>query len=245
MGLFQEYYSISRPLTGDAKIKELALSEWGNAPTEMEKGRLYWKVESDVLNLYRDEGGASGDKICSGSINATTDACTLAAEGSFNINGTCIVEHTTGEDSSGNIIVTYAVEDDLKSVVKKLSTFLDTSSQWEGGTRFEKALREAKEELDDLLIPHIGREIITRSDGELDLTLIAKPRQLARVHAFLTASLLFENSGTFSEPDVERAKLKKRSAMELLKSKEIILDVNNDDVIDGGKRASSGIMIRG
>ena len=242
---FDEYYSISRPLTGDAKIKNLALTGWGNAPTKMELGRIYWKSDtSNVLQLYTTELNRDADasEIAFGSISG--ELVTLAAANSSGISGTATVVHTAGTAATGNIQVTYAVEDDIESEVANLSSLLDGSSLWEGVARFEKPLRESKLELDQMLIAKLHDQLYTRADGVYDLTAISNSRMLARVHAKLTAAYLFNQRAVHKADYGDMVDRWRAQAIQMLDSLKIIIDRDNNDIVDGYANVTTGRMFR-
>lgn len=243
--LFDEYYSISRPMTGDAKIKNLALTGWGNAPTKMELGRIYWKSDtSNVLQLYTTELNRDADasEIAFGTISG--ELVTLAAANSSGISGTATVVHTAGTAATGTIQVTYAVEADLLSEVANLTSLLDGSSQWEGVARFEKPLRESKLELDQMLIAKLHDQLFTRSDGAYDLTAISNSRMLARIHAKLAAAYLFNQRAVFTPEYGEMIDRWRSTAGEMLDNLKIIIDRENDDTIDTYANVTTGRMRR-
>ena len=247
MALFAEDYTISAPRTGDARIRNLALIGWGNAlATVSEAGRLYWSVTvGNVLELYKREGRAAADLAASGSIHATTDAVTLAQANNSGLSGSATVVHTAGRASSGEMILSYADEPELTVEVQHLTSLLDGSSQWEGGRRFEKALKESKRLLDAALLGQLHVRLARTPEHLPDLAAIAQPRQLAQVHAKLAAALLFEHRGVHAPVNYERAEHKRRDAMDMLKSIALVLDLDNNDIADESRALSTGVVRRG
>lgn len=247
MALFAEDYTISVARSGDASIRNLALTGWGNAlATVSEAGRLYWSVTSgNTLELYRNEARAAGDLVASGAINASTHAVTLAQANSSGLSGSATVVHTSGLAANGEVILSYADEPELASELQHLTSLLDGSSQWEGGRRFEKALRQAKRTLDAALIGQLQHRLPRTAAHLPDLSAIAQPRQLAEVHAKLTASLLFEQRGVHAPINYERAERKRRDAHDLLKNIALALDLDNNDSVDDRPSLSSGSVRRG
>lgn len=252
MAIYHEGYTISRPRTGDAKIKRLVLTGWGNDPSEtggeksLEGGRCYWVVTAaNVLDIYNGEDTSNDTKIMSGSIDANTDEVVLAAQNVSGISGTCLVEHTAGTASSGEIIVTYAYEADIKLYVPSLASLLDGSSQWEGGARFEKAMLQAKELIDEALIAKLRPRFIAKASGVPDLSAIASPRQLAKVHAMKTAAILLFNHAGVDPSSLDRAESLDRMADRALKTLEIDIDTGNDDIVDESVPLSSSLIVRG
>ena len=248
MALFREDYSISPARTGDAVVSRLVLTGWSNAPAKLEDGRLYYTVTTaspGVLDLYLDEAKAASDKVATGSIDNTTDKVTLAAANASGITGSAIVVHTVGTEATGEIIVTYAFEDELRTYLKNVTALLDGSSQWEGGVRFESALKIAKRKLDDSLLSRLNRVLPHLADGRHDLSVIAAPGQLAEVHALMTVVILLRNAAASDPTKLDLASDYNKQAKSELDLLKIHLDVDNDDQVDASVYANVGTIIRG
>lgn len=233
MAVYAEPYSISPARTGDAVLRDLNLTGWGNAPTFMEQGRLYWKVTSNgassTLKLYREEALAAGDEVATSStftISSTAFVTvTLAQANSSGLSGSCRVR--AGATSTGDCIITYAVEDDLKRVTHDLTSLL-SSSQWEGVARFEGALRQAKQEIDGW----IRDGFPVKASGERDISGLAAPRELAMTHAYLTTSILMENRVNLAPEKAELVTFWRKRAKESFAAIKPSLDFTLDDVMD-------------
>lgn len=195
-----EVYTISPPRTGDAVISRLVLTGWSNAlHTWSEDGRMYWVVTAgDALELYRADGAAAGDLVASGTISS--GVVTLSQGNSSGISGSARVSHTSGTAASGEIIVSYATEQDLEAVLHSATSLL-SSSQWAGQTRFEEAFRAAKRELDSWLPGKVAAQSRVNSSYQFDRSVIASPRQLADVHAHLTAWKIMDRMASIEGRD--------------------------------------------
>ena len=244
MSLAHDEYTISAPRTGDARIYDLALTGWGNALASVsDNGRLYWDVATDgALTFYSDEGRASGDAVCAGAI--TSGAATLTAENASGVTGTASVAFTLGTASTGEVIVSYADEPDLLTVMADATTLLDGSSLWNGVARFELAFRTAKDDLDKMLVANQRTRLQRKSTNEFDLSSIAKPRELARVHAYLVAAVLQEQRSGYKDFYREDADRLRKRASELLAGVTLSLDYQNDDTVDTASRMGTLKVVR-
>jgi len=235
MALYDEPYTISPPRTGDARLHRLVLTGWSNTIlTWSDQGRMYWKVTTgNVLELFRHPGLASGDRVCYGTVSS--GAVTLAQDNSSGISGSARVTHTSATESTGEVIVTYAGEVDLEAVCHSIAGLL-TSSQWAGVTRFEEAFRQAKEELDRWIPSKLGSKRVYRTDtNELDLSVVAKPRQLAKVHAHLTAWVVMERLASINgreSNEAMEASHQFRHAQRVWETVELALNTDNDSSQD-------------
>lgn len=245
MALYEDAYTISAPRTGTTKIKDLSLSGWSNNSTWLEHGRLYWKkTTGDDLEFYRDEGYASGDKIVSGSINADGSVDLSTDPNGSGISGSAFVDHDTGEESTGEIIVTYCYEDDLKTLERDLLDFLDESNQFLGATRFEQSLRAGKSAIDRQLRVSLKEKFRRKNSNEVDLAGVAKPRQLAEAHARYTLYYIFLAVNNGDEQLMTLAELHRKEANKALDVSGLEIDYNNDDVIDRSAPATGGRLTR-
>ena len=244
-GTFAEDYSISRARTGDAKINKLVLTGWSkNQATFTEQGRLYWIVTTgNVLELYRKEDKAAADLIATGSI--ADDLVTLTASNSSGITGSAEVIHTDGDESTGEIIISYANEDDLERALKNSKAFFDKTQKWADEPRFEAAFKEAKNELDDWIVGKLSTRLQLRKSLDYDLAGLAQPRQFSRIHALLTASHLLAAQGTLRADYAIMAKDKRDAARDRFKGIIILLDQFNDDTIEDKVSGASTTLTRG
>lgn len=242
MALFEDVYTISLPRSGNAVIKNLTLTGWSNKPTSLELGRIYWiKTTADDLEFYKEE--SLTNMISEGAI-AGSGKATMLDVNSSDISGVAYVNHTSGEESTGEIIVTYCYEDDVLLFERDLLDHLDSSNQFLGSARFEQPLKAAKHKVDEVLKSSLRPYFRKRSNGEVDLGAITKPRQLAeaQAHYAMYYILMAVNNG-----DVDIMNLAKHHKSEARKSIDIVqleLDFDGDDVIDSAPAASGGRFTR-
>lgn len=244
MSLLDDAYTISAPRVGDARIRKLVLTGWCANYISTEQGRLYWRVNtSDELELFKDESYAVAELVCSGAVNAD-DTVTLNENNSSGISGNALVTHTDGTLATGEVILTYASELDLLQYNKCATDFLDTNGQFNGEDRFENLLKRAKTHVDKQLIGKLSPFFRRKGTLEVDLSAIAKPRQLSEVHALYALHLLYltENSGDL-ELDSYAKKYEDKSG-KLLGLTQIEFDHENDDVINDQRSASGSRMTR-
>lgn len=252
MALFSEDYSISDPRTGDAQVRKLAVTGWSNVLlTKTEHGRLYWKVTtsgaSSTLKFYLDEAKASGDEVMTGTFTVNADAfvaVTLSASNSSGLTGTAVVKGLDSATSTGDVIISYAEETDLARELKDLTSLL-TSAQWEGGTRFESALKQTKRDLDMRLTSMLRTRFKKKTTNEIQLADIARPRDLAQVHALYCCALLMYNRAGNDPQKIDIANNYTTRANDLLKSVALAIDFDNDDVVDSTPALGSSVLIRG
>jgi len=244
VALLDEPYTISPPRTGDAVISKLALTGWSaTMQTWSEDGRMYWSISTgNVLSLYRHPDRGSGDRVCYGTISS--DLVTLAQDNTSGISGTARVVHTDATAATGEIIVSYATEQDLEAVLHSASTFL-SSSQWAGQTRFEEAFRSAKRELDRWLPAKLGNASTVKSGSyDTDLSVIAKPRQLAEVHANLAAWKVLQRMASLDSEEQAIADRFFREAKRIFGDVRLDVDYGNDGVIDAKPEGGFVTLVR-
>jgi hypothetical protein len=254
MALYDEDYSISAARTGDAVLRNLVLTGWGAAPTMMEQGRLYWRVTangaSSTLKLYRSGvnaagNWASGDEMATGTFTIDADnfvSVTLSQANTSGLSGTCRVR--AGENSRGDVVITYADEQDIKRLLHDSASLL-SSSQFEGETRFEGVARQAKRLIDMWLRSAHGTSFQRKVTGEIQLADLAMPRQLAIPHSQLCVKILFENRMGHAPEFMEQAKYWGRLALDTFEATAPSLDFFKDDILDGRLRSSTVPLTRG
>ncbi len=245
MALLDDPYTISPPRTGDAVISRLVLTGWSNSlQTWSEDGRLYWTVSTgNVLSLYRHPDKGSGDRVCYGTVSS--ELVTLAQDNSSGISGTARVVHTSGTEATGEIIVSYATEQDLEAVLHSATSFL-SSSNWAGQTRFEEAFRSAKRELDRWLPSKLANSgALKQGTNELDLSIVSKPRQLAEVHANLTAWKVLQRMASLDAEEREIADRFFKEAKRIFADVRLDVDYTKDNVVDAAPQGGFISLIRG
>ena len=232
MPLLVDIYTVSGPRTGDAIIKDLELSGWDANYNNLEQGRLYWRVNtSDELELFKDEGYASADLVCSGPITAG-DTVTLAENNSSGISGSARVGHTDGIESTGEVIVSYASELDMLQYQKCIVDYLDDNGQFNGEDRFENPLKRAKLHLDKQIRNKLDPWFRRKGSFEVDMSAIAKPRQLSEIHALYALYLIFFMVNAGDEELSKFAEKYKTMSGSLLDLTILDLDQENDDIIN-------------
>lgn len=243
MALAHDEYTISAPRAGDARIYDLALTGWGNALASVsDNGRLYWAITTGgVLTFYSNEAKASGDAVCSGTI--ASGAVTLTASNASGVSGSARIALTSGVASHGEVIVSYSDEPDLLNVMADADSLLE-SGEWNGVARFELAFRIAKDDLDKMLVANQRTRLRMKATNEFDLSAIAKPRELARVHAHLVAAVLQERRAGYKDFYREEADRLRKRAGELLAGVTLSLDYTNNDTVDTASRMGTFKVVR-
>lgn len=244
MALLDEPYTISPPRTGDARISRLVLTGWSAGfAAWTEDGRAYWDVVSNVLTMWTTElrTGAT-TRLCSGTISS--GVVTLAALNSSGISGTARVTHTV--DSIGDVIISYASEQDLSSLCHSSSSLL-SSSAWAGVTHFEEAFRLGKGELDRWLPAKIDNVAVRTATGEYDLSVVAKPRQLAETHGLLTLAFIFDRmaSITMDTMHFEMVDRYRKRAREVFNTVRLDINYDEDEAVDARGGGGSVQLVRG
>jgi hypothetical protein len=244
MPLAHDEYTISAPRTGDARVYDLALTGWGNAlATVSDNGRLYWSITTGgVVTFYSSEAKGVGDAVCAGTI--ASGAVTLTESNGSGVSGSARIALTSGVASHGEVIVSYADEPDLLNVMADATSLLDGSSQWNGTARFELAFRTAKDDLDKMLVANQRTRLTRKATNEFDLSSIAKPRELARVHAYLVAAILQEHRASFRDYYGQDATRLRKRASDLLAAVTLSLDYCNDDTVDVQSRMGTVKVVR-
>lgn len=239
MALFQDAYTISSPRTGDATIRNLVLRGWCANYSKLLEGRLFFRVNtSDELELFNNKDYLPASLVCSGLI-AADNTVTLDENNSSGISGSALVQHTDAQESIGDIIVSYASEEDMLQYQKCVTDFLDENGQFNGEDRFENPLKRSKIYLDKQIYNKLQPFFRHKASFEPDLSAIAKPRQIAEAHALYALFLVFKavNSGD-NELD-KFAKGYDKMSTNNLDLTQIELDHENDDIIND-KRSPSG-----
>jgi hypothetical protein len=243
VALLDEPYTISPARTGDAIISKLVLTGWSaTIQTWSDEGRLYWSISTgNVLGCYRHPDKGSGDRVCYGTIS--NDLVTLAQDNSSGISGTARVVHTDATAATGEIIVSYANEPDLEAVLHSSTSFL-SSSQWAGQTRFEEAFRSGKRELDRWLPAKIGNVGTLKDSHEFDLSVVSKPRQLAEVHANLTAWKVLQRMASLDSEEQAIADRFFREAKRIYGDVRLDVDHEQDGTVDAAAHGGFITLVR-
>jgi hypothetical protein len=245
---FEDYSILLR--SGDAKLSRLALSGWqataATLRTWSDRGRVWGKISptsgDGYVQLFRRPGLAASDLLAHGTIAAGGTTATLTAQNASGISGSLdILEHDETATHLFDVIVSYADEQDIVKIYTGAANELDSNSKYEGlDTRFEAVLKEQKLYLDQLLWTRLKDQIGTDNLGRPNLGYIADPRQLARVHAKLCVSQLYERRGDLGSEIGQRfadaAKDAKTTALTELNQINILLDTNRDQVAEDSMR---------
>lgn len=247
--MISEGYAI-RTISGDGAMRRLTLSGWGATAAALasytDRGRLWWKytVSGTLLEFFKHPSLAAGHLVAHATVTAGVSAALTADNGS-GLSGTCELDNGTAgtnpaEASTGDVIISYASENDLKLAMRGSPNYLDANSKFEGqDVRFESILRESKTELDELIAGRLATRLSRDSTGRRALASIADPRQLARVHALYTVYMM-ERYRVGNKPERrEAAEFWKTEALTLLSGTEIALDDEADDEIDSENNVGS------
>jgi hypothetical protein len=194
-----EIYSLSDARTGAILVSRLVLTGWGTAASTLatwtDKGRL-WGVFDSATNDFslrrRPPGVYAGtDEVCSGTVSG--GKVTLSADNSSGITGSADVDDGTPgtnptEDSTFDVIVSYADENDLIVALDGASSFLDSNSKYQAqDVRFERLLKDAKRKLDSWLFKAYEHRLRYDDYGRPLLAHISNVGDLARCHALIAA----------------------------------------------------------
>jgi len=243
----------ARTLTGSAVVSRIKLTGWGAVTagvtaleTFTDRGRLWWKytVSSTTLELFRRPTMLSGDRVAYADDVADGKA-TLVQDTSSGFSGTCDIDDGDADDAgvnptadaTGDLIVSYADENDLLNEYADVAGYLDDDSKFYAqGTRFEALLRAAKRELDEMLVEKLLDDLDRDDAGRRKLAAISDPKQLATVHALwccykLDAHRVGEHP---TRADVSQWHFDR--ANKLLRGMRLAIDDEADGVIDVERR---------
>lgn len=233
----------SRTLTGAATLRRVVLSGWGASASALaaftDNGRLWWRytASSALLEFFRHDGLAASHRVAFGTV-ALGVCATLTADNASGFSGSCELDAgqsgvNPSGDATGDLIVSYASENDLRNAMRGSPNWLDATSKWEGqATRFEALLAESKVELDEVVAGRLAGRLPRDAMGRRALCAIASPRQLARVHALYTVYMM-ERYRVGNNPERRDAcEFWKNEALTLLSATHIALDYEGDDSVD-------------
>ena len=247
-----EDYS-SRTLTGDAVLSRIVLTGWGAVTSAVpalqeftDRGRLWWRftASTNLLELFRRPTLLSGDRVAYTSTAAASGKATLVQDSSSGFSGTCDIDEGTAgtnpvSDATGDLIVSYAHENDLIDAYAGVGGYLDTNNKWQGQlTGFEAILLNAKRQMDEQLVGALGTNLRYDSAGRRDLASIADPRQLAPVHTRWTLALIEEYRKRIPDAEYWMAQAKG-----LLKQTQIVMDYDADATQDTQVNVSSAPLL--
>lgn len=239
-----------RTITGDAVLRRLVLSGWGATASALatytDKGRLWWRFtqSSGLFEFFRNSNLASGHRVAYATITSGVSAA-FTADNSSGFSGSCELDNGTAgsnpaQNSTGDVIVSYASENDLKNAMRGSPNYLDANSKWEAqDVRFEALLRESKAELDEIIAGRLAGRLDRDTMGRRALCAIASPRQLARVHALYTVYMMERYRVGNKSERREAAEFWKQEALGLLAATHIALDAEGDDEIDSENDVSA------
>lgn len=246
--MISEGYAI-RTISGDGAMRRLTLSGWGATATALatytDRGRLWWKFTAPgTLEFFKHPSLAAGHLVAHATITAGVSNA-FTPDNSSGFSGACELDNGTAgtnpaEDSTGDVIVSYASENDLKLAMRGSPNYLDANSKFEGqDVRFEALLRESKIELDELIAGRLATRLGRDSYGRRALASIADPRQIARIHALYTVYMMERYRVGNKSERREAAEFWKSEALTLLSGTEIALDDEADDEIDSENNVGS------
>lgn len=224
--LFQDIFTISPAKTGDAILKRLSLSGWSLDESISAQGKLYWALVDDTLTFYSDK--EMQQAVCSGEVD-DDNTVLLESDSIDELSGEAVIEYT--EDSTGFVILSYCNEQDLVSFERDVLEQLDEDDEFQGMPRFEQPMMKAKEYIDAILRERLRPRF--KATGEVDLSFIAKPRQLATATALYALHLIYFSLGHGDEALERIAKAYEAKANKMLELTEIDLDFEDDGTVDG------------
>lgn len=253
-----------RTLAGDAVIDRLVLTGWGTVTSNVtslftwtDNGRLWWNyvASTGVITFYRRNSTTiATDAVCTGTVGAT-GLVTLAASNSSGITGTAEVtdgDFTTGalikpvQDSRGDVIVSYADENDLKDAARGADNVLDSNSKWFGQlVRFEALLLRQRISFDGYVSRKLADMATLDDRNEVTLCDLKNPRQLAQAFAAYCIAELMENRQGTDLARMQATKDKRERAMDLLKNLTLALDYQGERVKQAQVNVTAGRVYRG
>lgn len=246
MSLAQDNYghSIGRAKTGDARLYDLSLTGWSNALlSKTQGGVIFWTLTSaDHLRFFGSDAKGASDELCSGDVSS--GLCTLAADNTSGISGSCAVAHTSGTESTGRIIVSYAEESDMTQVMYDWAGYCTANNWVGGGTRLERAFLKAKRELDSW-VRNSAVSVYRNSAMQPDLADLANPRQLAEAHAFLTAYNMERLKGSVDLEARDIADNHYRDAERAFRQVALEWDFDDNNTVDYESSGSGIKLVRG
>lgn len=251
----------TRTRTGDAVLDRLVLTGWGTVTSDVtslftwtDGGRLWWTyvASTRVLTFYRRKTALSGDAVCSVTITTAGIGASIAASNSSGITGSC--EMTNGDysgalvsptqDSTGDCIICYCDENDLRDAAIGVNGVLDTNSKWYGQlVRWEALLLRSMSDFGNYVQQRIETKVGRDFNNKPRLADIMEPRQLAKSYAtYIVAELMEHRQGT-DPVRIAATESKRARAMNLLNSLDIALDLGADRVADATANMSSARLI--
>lgn len=251
MSLTREQHTVGEPLAGSIVATRMVINGWGpDLDAVSDQGRMHLAIEAGpALNLYDGPPDAAGsfanetllaaDTTLTG-MTETVAVSAVLATASGGISGTCEIRGAIGGRLL--IVTSYADELDIEPLISLMDDLLDgttATANWRGGDpsggiRFERAFMLAKKRLD----PEVRNLLSTRldrrtSDKRHALWELATPRELAEVHAYMTAAILLENSASeTSELVLAQARAYRKDAKALLATLQLSIDKDQDDDIE-------------
>lgn len=232
-------------------LSRIVLAGWGAVAsgvpaleTFTDRGRLWWKftASTNELEFFRRPDMLAGDRVAYTDTAASSGKATLVEDTSSGLSGTCDIDEGTAgtnptADATGDLIVSYAHENDILDEFANADGFLDSNSKWYNqGTRFEALLRSAKRELDEALTEKLLEDLDRDSKGRRILAAIADPRQLAGVHALWCAYKLDAHRAGNDRERADMAQWHLDRAQKMLRSMRIALDDDADGDVDVERR---------
>lgn len=236
--MIDDRLAIGDPLgAGTARLDRLVLTGWSTALRTWSKNGVMWAVvTSGAVHLYRrrkyDGTFASTDSICALTSGLTDPhyGATLTAQNSSGISGTVDV---SGTDCIRKVIVSFCDETDIVNRVHLLTTALDSNSQFNGGTRFEKPLTDAFLRVAEYVESSMRRLVSPNSSGRYDITKLSEPSRLAIPQSlYAAATILRGMHGAESLGYQELADRYEAQAGAALTALSLTFDVDDDEVDD-------------
>lgn len=243
MSSYTETHPTSGPTSGDLVVSRLVLTGWGQTlHTWSTDGVIFWNLASAVLSGYRRKNPAGGytstDRVCYGTVSS--GLVTLAQDNSSGISGSATVAGTSGEAHSQ---IAFADETDVREIVANLASAL-SSSQWEGGARFEKASNATMRDLCEHIRGRLARKVARNAAGRIEITDLARPGQARGPHARLTAAYLIENLGGVNDTYLALAQEWRKQAGRDLDGREWEIDEDDDGTVDAVVAPRTSYIVR-
>lgn len=250
-----ETYSLTDCRTGKARVSRLVFTGLNAAASTLatwtDSGRLWIAITGSDFSVRRRGPGvyAGTDEVCSGTISG--GKVTLTADNSSGIAGTADVDNGTPgtnptEDSTLDVVVSYADENDLLRVDRNITSLLVSSVYPSGAasSRFEVLLNESKRMLDRWLLNRVQGRVRYDEWGRPLLGHLVRTGDFARCHALLAAHLAAMGRGILGQQGVDMAAAYGAAAEQEFKRLTLDFDFERDGVTNESMQAAYTRLVR-
>lgn len=176
-------------------LTSLALTGWSNkVDSHSDNRRLYWKVSGSTVTFYKAAAMASGDAICSGTIASgvapLTQSNTSGITGSVQVRA-ALDDDLASDDVTGTAILSFASEADVELASLGATALATSNPSPFPGTRMEGLFASSRRMLENWVKTAYQNDLRLKPyEGRYNLSVIAEPRQLSMVQAYLVAQTI-------------------------------------------------------